>query len=83
MSKTDLFDETTVRRMVDHWTRLLDAAAGDPAASLRDLPLLSAMEERQLLVDWNATARSFALARPAGVVRQLSEPSASEGLVNR
>jgi amino acid adenylation domain-containing protein len=61
---TGLFDETTVRRMVGHWTRLLQAAADDPALRLSDLPLLSAEEEEQLLVDWNATARDFALDRP-------------------
>ncbi|HVG11012.1 MAG TPA: amino acid adenylation domain-containing protein [Thermoanaerobaculia bacterium] len=61
---TDLFDEATVRRMAGHFENLLEAAAGDPAESLSRLRLLSAGEERQLLVEWNATARGYALDRP-------------------
>src|SRR6185295_3699922 len=65
---TDLFDEATVRRMVSHWTRLLAAAADDPAERISRLPLLGAEEERQLLVDWNATERDFVLDHPMHVL---------------
>jgi len=58
---TDLFDDTTVRRMVGHWSRLLAAAADDPGARISGLRLLSGEEEEQLLVEWNETARGYAL----------------------
>ncbi|MEP7010522.1 MAG: amino acid adenylation domain-containing protein [Acidobacteriota bacterium] len=54
---TDLFDETTVCRAVGHLIRLLEAAADAPATSLSRLRLLSDDEERQLVVEWNDTAR--------------------------
>ncbi|HEV7667183.1 MAG TPA: amino acid adenylation domain-containing protein [Thermoanaerobaculia bacterium] len=66
---TDLFDETTVRRMVGHWTRLLAAATGDSGTSLSRLRLLSEDEERQLIAEWNLTARVYDgdLRRPTHV----------------
>ncbi|HEX5715840.1 MAG TPA: amino acid adenylation domain-containing protein, partial [Thermoanaerobaculia bacterium] len=61
---TDLFDEATVRRMVGHWTRLLEAAMDEPGERISRLRLLSGEEEQQLLVAWNETARGYALDRP-------------------
>jgi amino acid adenylation domain-containing protein len=54
---TDLFDAATMRRLIAHWTVLLEAAAADPACTLGRLPLMGAAETRQLLVAWNDTAR--------------------------
>src|SRR6185312_1053925 len=54
---TALFDAATIRRMIGHWTRLLEAVVADPACSLARLPILAPGEERRLLVEWNATAR--------------------------
>ncbi|HZI13407.1 MAG TPA: amino acid adenylation domain-containing protein, partial [Myxococcus sp.] len=54
---TDLFDEATARRMLAHLLRLLDGAVSDASQPLWRLPLLDPGEQRQLLVDWNATAR--------------------------
>jgi amino acid adenylation domain-containing protein len=51
-----LFDASTIRRMIGHWTRLLQAVVADPACSLARLPILAPEEERRLLVEWNATA---------------------------
>ena len=50
---TDLFDAATIRRMIGHWTTLLEAAAADPACTLGALPLLTPQESQQLLVEWN------------------------------
>jgi len=61
---TDLFDATTVRRMVGHFANLLAAAADAPAEPISRLRLLSAGEASQLLVEWTETARDFALDRP-------------------
>ncbi len=55
MYSTDLFDAATIRRMIGHWQTLLEGAAADPDCTLARLPLLTAVERRQLLVGWNAT----------------------------
>ncbi len=45
---TDLFDRETIEQLANHLQRLL-----------ADLPLLTPREERQILVEWNDTARPF------------------------
>jgi amino acid adenylation domain-containing protein len=52
---TDLFDDSTIRRMLGHFRRLLEGAAHNPDQTLSRLPLLSPEEERQLLFEWNDT----------------------------
>ncbi len=42
----DLFDEATVRRMIDHYRRLLAGLAADPQARIGALPMLDADEQR-------------------------------------
>lgn len=61
---TDLFDETTVRRHLDLFRRLLEGAAADPETPVAALPLLSPAEHHQLLREWNDTVRSDALDAP-------------------
>src|SRR5262249_34396338 len=56
---TDLFDATTIERLATHFMRLLEGVVADPAARLSELPLLSADERRQLLVDWNDTDTDY------------------------
>ncbi|MCP4659138.1 MAG: amino acid adenylation domain-containing protein, partial [bacterium] len=56
---TDLFDETTIRRMAHHLARLLAGIAADPAGPLRDLPLMSESERHQLHREWNDDAASY------------------------
>jgi amino acid adenylation domain-containing protein len=56
---TDLFDAGRIARLVGHLTTLLDAIGHDPQQRLSELRLLTARERQQLLVDWNATARSY------------------------
>jgi amino acid adenylation domain-containing protein len=52
---TDLFETTTVQRLLGHYRTLLASVVADPARRLTDLPLLNAVERAQLLVEWNAT----------------------------
>lgn len=52
---TDLFEAATIRRMVEHWQRLLEGVVATPQIRLADLPLLSESERRTLLVEWNDT----------------------------
>ncbi|HMB51691.1 MAG TPA: amino acid adenylation domain-containing protein, partial [Thermoanaerobaculia bacterium] len=49
---TDLFDRSTVERLVGHLGRLLAAALDDPQAPLAALPILSPAERRQLVDVW-------------------------------
>ncbi len=49
----DLFDDTTVRRLVRHFEVLLSAAVDDPERSVASLPLLLPAERHQLLFAWN------------------------------
>ncbi|MGA3322977.1 MAG: amino acid adenylation domain-containing protein [Terriglobia bacterium] len=52
---TDLFDEARISRMIGHYQTLLESVASDPGRRLAELPLLTAEERRQLLVEWNNT----------------------------
>ncbi|HEY0727480.1 MAG TPA: condensation domain-containing protein, partial [Pyrinomonadaceae bacterium] len=52
---TDLFDATTVRRMVAHFEQLLGSVVADPAQTLSDLTLLSESERERVLYKWNDT----------------------------
>ncbi|NOK15149.1 non-ribosomal peptide synthetase, partial [Corallococcus exercitus] len=56
---TDLFDASTVQRMVGHLGVLLEAIAAKPDATLASLPLLTAPERQQLLVEWNGPSAEF------------------------
>jgi amino acid adenylation domain-containing protein len=52
---TDLFDETTIQRMLDHFHILLQGIVNDPGQHISRLPLLNAAEQHRLLVEWNDT----------------------------
>ncbi|MDQ1835376.1 amino acid adenylation domain-containing protein [Massilia scottii] len=51
----DLFDLATLERMTGHLTTILAAMVETPSAPLSALPILTAAERRQILVDWNAS----------------------------
>jgi amino acid adenylation domain-containing protein len=55
----DLFDRSTVRRMVGHLVRLLEELVVDPGRRISELPLLGEAERAQVLVDWNRTGRDW------------------------
>ncbi|HEU4709473.1 MAG TPA: amino acid adenylation domain-containing protein, partial [Methylophilaceae bacterium] len=56
---TDLFDATTIERMVGHFEQLLRQALAHPVTRIADMPLLSAKERQVLLVDWNDSAVAY------------------------
>ena len=56
---TDLFDATTIERMVGHYRVLLEGIVEDPDCRIWELPLLSMQERQQMLVEWNATEREY------------------------
>ena len=64
---TDLFDHTTIQRMVVNFETLLHSIAANPAEAVASLRLLRAEDERQLLYGWNETYTEF----PQEVVHEL------------
>jgi amino acid adenylation domain-containing protein len=50
---TDLFEAASITRILDHYRRLLAAAAAEPGSRLADLPLLSEQELYNELVEFN------------------------------
>ncbi len=55
----DLFKAETVRRMVNHFSMLLEAVLETPQLPVGEMPLLTQAERHQLLVDWNNTAQIY------------------------
>jgi natural product biosynthesis luciferase-like monooxygenase protein len=53
------FSDSRITRMLGHMQTLLEGMAADPAARLASLPLLTAGERHQLLVEWNNTRLSY------------------------
>jgi len=56
---TDLFDATTIARMIEHWQTLLAGIVENPEQRLSDLPILTAIEQHKLLVEWNQTQQDY------------------------
>ncbi len=50
---TDLFDAPTIKRMSGHFQTLLEGIVTNRDQPLSELPLLTATERHQLLVEWN------------------------------
>ncbi|HTQ80082.1 MAG TPA: amino acid adenylation domain-containing protein, partial [Thermoanaerobaculia bacterium] len=62
---SDLFDGVTIERLARHFQALLASGTANPSAALSELPLLSAAESHQLVVEWNDSAAAG--GRPAAV----------------
>jgi amino acid adenylation domain-containing protein len=56
---TDVFDRSTIERLIGHYTTLLDAVGHDQGQRLSALPILTARERETMLTEWNATKRSY------------------------
>jgi aspartate racemase len=56
---TDLFDATTIARMLEHYQTLLEGIVADPEERIGVLPLLTEAERHQLLVEWNDTQADY------------------------
>ncbi|MBW8873678.1 MAG: amino acid adenylation domain-containing protein [Acidobacteria bacterium] len=59
---TDLFDGTTVRRMLRQLEILLRSAVASPEQPVTELALIDDVERHQLLAEWNDTERPYAAA---------------------
>jgi amino acid adenylation domain-containing protein len=56
---TDLFDSSTIIRMLAHFQALLESVVANPEQRLSDLPLLTDAERNQLLFEWNDTKTDY------------------------
>jgi amino acid adenylation domain-containing protein len=56
---SDLFDPTTIERMVGHFQTLLKGIVSNPEQTISELPLLTEGEKHQLLVEWNDTESDY------------------------
>jgi amino acid adenylation domain-containing protein len=75
---TDLFDDATMARLLGHFETLLAGIVAAPGRRLDALPLLTAAERAQLLVDWNDTQQAARAGRESFVcVRRLFEAQAA------
>jgi amino acid adenylation domain-containing protein len=69
----DLFDESTVRRLLERWELLLEGAVADPELRILELPLLTGADRSQLL-----DAAGTATAWPkASCIHELFEEQAA------
>ncbi|HEY9749091.1 MAG TPA: amino acid adenylation domain-containing protein [Allocoleopsis sp.] len=56
---TDLFQPETIARLMRSLQTLLEAIVANPNQRLADLPVLTATERRQILIDWNQTQTDY------------------------
>jgi amino acid adenylation domain-containing protein len=56
---TDLFDASTIGRMMDHFRNLLESAAQSPEIQISRMTLIGPDERHQLLVAWNDTQTDY------------------------
>jgi amino acid adenylation domain-containing protein len=56
---SDIFEPGTVKRWLGHFETLLAGIAANADSSLAELPLLSAKEVHQLVVEWNDTRAEY------------------------
>ncbi|HSV65772.1 MAG TPA: amino acid adenylation domain-containing protein, partial [Mycobacteriales bacterium] len=62
-----LFDAATVERLAGHLVLLLEGMTASPGSPLREVPLLSDPERRQVLTEWNATGHEVPVGTVAGL----------------
>ncbi|BCL80829.1 non-ribosomal peptide synthetase [Ktedonobacteria bacterium brp13] len=69
----DLFEEETMRGLLERWQRLLHGIARAPQTRISALPLLSASEIQQQLLDWNATDAPLPQGAEASLARRFEQ----------
>ncbi|WP_414516568.1 amino acid adenylation domain-containing protein [Nostoc sp. PCC 9305] len=58
---SDLFDDATIARMAGNFQTLLAGIVANPQQPISQLPLLTEVEQHQLLVEWNNTKKDYPL----------------------
>jgi amino acid adenylation domain-containing protein len=73
---TDLFEPSTIERMLRHFERLLDAILLNPEKRVSELPILPQEERQQVLIEWNRTAVDYPVDK---CVHEIFAAQAAEG----
>ena len=60
---TELFEASTIECLFTLWQQFLQGVVADPTQPLWQVPLLSAQERQQLLIDWNHTEAAYPAER--------------------
>ena len=68
--RAELFEATTIARMLGHFRNLLEAIAADPEQRIDAVTLLTEAEKHRVTVEWNQTRRDYPTDK---TVRQLFE----------
>ncbi len=71
---TDLFEETTMRRLANHFVRIMESIVNQPEQPLSHISLITPEDEKRITQEWNATQRNF----PAMAVHDLIEMQAEK-----
>ncbi len=61
---TDIFERSTMQRMVRHFERLLTSALENPDLPVAQLAIMSDEERSQVLTEWNQTAAEYPRSLP-------------------
>ena len=56
---TNLFEDETIKRLINHFTNILGAIVVDEEQRISALPMLTEQEKHQLLVNWNDTKAEY------------------------
>jgi amino acid adenylation domain-containing protein len=93
---TDLFETASIERLIGHWRTLMEGVVAAPDRPLSELPLLTAAERRQVVIEFNATTTPYpreatihclfeaqARATPDAVALVFGEMTLSYGELNR
>ena len=56
---TDLFDASTIQRMLEHFHALLQDIVADPLKPVSDYSLLNGSEQQEVVVGWNQTQSHY------------------------
>lgn len=70
---TDLFEPSSMLRMLGHLERLIKGALENPDLPLAQLPMMSPEERQQVVVEWNQTATDFSRDHPQPCIHELFE----------
>ncbi|HEU4833207.1 MAG TPA: amino acid adenylation domain-containing protein [Pyrinomonadaceae bacterium] len=56
---TELFDATTIDRLLEHWRELLGRVVANPDEPVSKIDFLTETERQQVIEQWNATAKAY------------------------
>jgi len=72
---SDLFDDATAEKIVNHFRQLLASIVTDPSRKISSLPIMTERESHRILVEWNSTKAVFP---GSACVHELIEARAKE-----